>query len=200
MDLVPRKAEEEKLKSMEGVEEDTSREPFFGTILLLLMILFVVASLAAVGYAAYSSWHVSKEISNKPSITALSLERDNQAPAEGTTEPSVANQEDVAIQEKAAVLKKAQATVMIVLNGGFTKGAAGAAAGVLKQAGYTAVTVGNAIGNYSGVVVYYAAALEKEAGAVKESLLGKYPTVTVSPAITSNKETTTAPIMVIIGK
>ncbi len=86
------------------------------------------------------------------------------------------------------------------MNGGAAKGTAGTVAEMLKQAGYTKVTPGNTVKDYSGTVIYHAAGLEQEAAALKEALIKKYPTVSISPAVAGNKETSMAPLTVIIGK
>ncbi len=193
--------EEASIASETLPEERPTREPLLGTLLLLLMILFVVASLCGVSYAAYSSWHASKEQRDRPSIAALSSEPTAQAGEEtkGAETPQSLDT-STAVVDTQGLLTKAHSIAVSALNGGGAKGSAVSVADVLKKVGYLKVTPGNTTGNYTGVVIYFAAGLDKEAQTLKTALVGKYPTVTSQPAIPSNKETTTAPLTVIIGK
>ena len=193
--------EEESTVSETHAGDRPSREPLLGTLLLLSMILFVVASLGGVFYAAYSSWHVSKEQKNRLSIASLSSEPATQADEETKSiETPQSKDTPTAVADTQALLTKAQGTMVSTLNGGGVKGSAVGVADLLKKAGYLKVTPGNAIGNYTGIVIYFATGLDKEAQTLKTTLSGKYPAVTMQPALPSNKETTTAPLTVIIGK
>jgi hypothetical protein len=101
-------------------------------------------------------------------------------------------------QENDAAMK-AKNTDIKVLNGGAAKGSAGVVAEALKKAGYTKVTTGNTLGDYTGTTVYFSVGLDQEAGAVKQALLS-WPATVTKEAPQGNKETAQAPLTVIVGK
>lgn len=177
------------------------RDPLFGTLLLSLLVLFVVASLAGAGYGAFRLWQKQESVSSAPSISGLG---DMELPALPETDTSVQEgdvpEEPAEKTDASEGLAKAQATEIGVMNGGGAKGVAGQAAETLKAAGFAKVTVGNTIGNFAGTTLYHAAGLEKEAASVREKLIAKYPNITLKPADAANKETSAKPLVVIFGK
>jgi hypothetical protein len=147
--------------------------------------------IAGAGYAAYIGWKTNKDQAARPSITELAVKSE---------EPRSVKEVAPVAEEAIVPVVDAKQKDISVLNGGAAKGTAGVVADVLKQAGYTKVIAGNTAKDYSGTVIYYAAGLEKEAAALKESLIKKYPAVSVQPVVASNKETSVAVLTVIIGK
>lgn len=191
----------EEVAASAGQVSKKNRDSLFGTLLLLLLSLFVIILLAAVGFGAYRLWEKQAVQSEAPSIAKLgemeladtpeaSPAADEQALKEDTEKTSVTPE----------VLTKAQATEVSILNGGGARGIAGQASEVLKAAGFTKLSVGSTVGDFTGTTVYYGAGLEKEAQAVQEKLSTKYSSVTLKPAETANKETSTKPLTVIFGK
>lgn len=178
-----------------------SREPLWGMFVIAGMLLFVVASIAGIGWAIYSNWHSARIAKSQPSIASLQeqavlQETTATEPAQENTNPAT----DVQKQDTAASLESAKKLDISVLNGGGAKGSAGTLAEFLKTEGYAKVSAGNTVKDYSGTVVYYGANLEKEAGVINGSVTKKYSQAKMLPADTNNKETTTSPITIIIGK
>jgi flagellar basal body-associated protein FliL len=182
--------------SSKGVpaKNEVSHESLFGGILLGSLVLVVLLVIIGTGYTAYIAWKANKEQATRPSITELAVKSEESQPVKEVTAVT-------AVAEEATTLVvDAQQKDISVQNGGAAKGTAGVVADVLKQAGYTKVTASNTINDYSGTVIYYAIGLEKEAATLKESLVKKYPTILIKPAVASNKETSAASLTVIIGK
>ena len=171
-----------------------SREPLFGALLFGTLVIVTIAALAGAGYAAYSGWKASKDRAARPSITELAVADKSVVPEQPVPASSAASEAPVAPSADA------KSKDIAVLNGGAAKGTAAKVADILKKAGYTKVTAGNTVNDYSGVVVYYASGLEKEAEALKADLIASYPTATAKPAVSGNKETSVAPLTAIIGK
>lgn len=190
--------EEEELQAKEE-KPGRSREAVFGSLLLSFMILFVIAALVSVGFAVYFGWQEKKQASEQPSITALS-DKKVVVPQESKTSEK---EEEKKVEESADVVAlgtKTKSTEIIVLNGGAAKGSAGTFAEALKKEGYLKVTPGNTVADYIGTVVYFAAGLEKEAETVLTTVIKTYPQAAVKPAVLTNKETSTKPITIILGK
>lgn len=174
-----------------------NRDPLFGTLLISLLVLFVVASLAGAGYGAFRLWQKQEAVSSAPSIAGLG---DAKLPVAPESDKEEASEEPMEKSDSSEVLAKAQATEIAVMNGGGAKGVAGQAGEALKTAGFTRVTVGNTTGNFTGTALYYAVGLEKEAALVREKLAAKYPNITLKPVEAANKETSTKPLTLIFGK
>lgn len=197
---------EEYAAAKHGGEKDHSHESLFGALLLLGMILLLLLFVAGASWFAYAKWwKVSKEADARPSITTLSAaekERAEQAKVADEKAEALAEEKKSAETKEAdpAVLTAAQASVLSVLNGGAAKGSAGTLVEALKKEGFTKSVVGNATGDHTGAVIYHKAGLEKEAEVVKTSVAKTYPKVEVKVAVTTNKETSVAPITVILGK
>jgi hypothetical protein len=173
-----------------------SRESLFGTLLFTGMVFMVLVVLGVIGFWGYRSWQVNKEQADLPSIAALPMTEEKQVTPPVKEEP----QETKEGPTPEEVIRKAKGTEIKVLNGGAAKGSAAVVGDVLKKDGYTKVTVGNTTGNYTGTVVYFTTGLEKEAGVVKELLFKNYPKTVAQEALSNNKETSQAPITVILGK
>jgi hypothetical protein len=176
----------------EALPSKPSREPLLGALLFGTLLIVTIAAVAGAGYALYSGWKSSKERSARPSINELAVKAADPAPAQEAA-PAPA-------ETPAAPVADAKQKDVSVMNGGAAKGTAGTVAEMLKQAGYTKVTAGNTVKDYTGTVVYHAAGLEKEAAALKEDLIKKYPATTLQSAVAGNKETSMASLTVIIGK
>jgi cytoskeletal protein RodZ len=177
-----------------------SRGPLLGLILFGIIVLLVVGVVIMMAWGGYRGYRLSQERAALPSIATLSV---GETAPETVDKPQEATVEEkpsadaVALEESA---KKAKATAIKVLNGGAAKGSASVLAEVLKKEGYTQVTTGNTIKDYTGVAVYFSPEVEKEAAVVKNDLLATYPKAEAKPAVKTNTETTQAPLSIIIGK
>ncbi len=194
-------------QTKETVEQErvarSSREPLFGTLLFSLLLLCTLLSLAGIGWVLYSRWQESREQAGQLSIATLPLKSSESSAQEtaasnDTETPSEEHRESSSSAETAILAPKD--VDVKVLNGGAAKGSAGTVTETLKQAGYSKATFGNATGDYSGVTVYYAASAEREALAVKEALVKKYPMITAKSSVAGNTETSVASVTVILGK
>ncbi len=178
-------------------QESASREPLFGTLLFGGIALFVFLALALIGFWGYRGWQANKEQRDLPSIASLPITEEKETVAPPVEE---VKQEPIPEMSPEELLKKTKETSIQILNGGAAKGSAGVVGEALKKDGYTKVTVGNTTGNYTGTTVYFANDLEKEAEILKNALLKSYPKAQVKAALVDNKETSTAPLTVILGK
>lgn len=176
-----------------AVPSRPSREPLFGALLFGVLIIVAIASIAGAGYAAYAGWKKGKEQSARPSIADLAVKSEESVPTE--TPAALPKEEAPAVPTAEAKLRD-----IAVLNGGAAKGIAAKVADLLKKEGYTKVTAGNTVSDYTGVAVYYAAGLEKEAETLRLSLAASYPNAATKPVVAGNKETSVSPLTVIIGK
>lgn len=197
--------DEQAIVSSDEIKKNTvsptrrSRGPLFGSILFGMMILLVLGILVTGIWGGYRGYQMSQERATLPSIATLAVgeigsevaDEPQETILQEATTPDARNEEGT---------KKARATTIKVFNGGAAKGSASVLAETLKKVGYTQVTIGNTIKDYSGVVVYFAPEVETEATIVKNDLLKTYPKVETKPAVVTNTETTQAPISVIVGK
>lgn len=197
----------EKIEGPSSEERDvaqvrTSREPLFGTILFGFILLLGLAVLCGIGWVGYQGYRLNQKQATLPSIASLSLSvaseetKENSGSTQATPEETTSKVADY--QEE--TVKKAKASTIKVLNGGAAKGSATVLADILKKEGYTQVSTGNTIKDYTGVVVYFSPETEKEAELVKGTLSKTYPQIAVKPAVKTNTETTQAPISIIFGK
>ena len=178
-----------------------SHESLFGTLLFVGITLVLVAIVGGMAWGGYRGFRLNKEQTALPSIGSLSTMAEQEEEPVKEDPQSVPQEQTVpAATVDQAVVTKAKGTDIKVLNGGAAKGSATTAAEVLKKEGYTKVATGNTVKDYVGVVVYYAAGLEKEAGVVKTALIKAYPKVEVKAALKDNTETSQAVITVILGK
>lgn len=178
----------------------SSHESFFGTILFGMMLVLLLGTVAVIGWGVYRGLHFTKEQAALPSIVVLPEQNNvvEETPKEEAAPAVVSGEGATKVTEE--LTKKAKATDIKVLNGGAAKGSAGVATGILTKDGFTKVTIGNTLKDYTGVVVYYAVGLDQEAGVVKDTLAKTYPQAVTKPALVDNKETTQAPLTVIVGK
>lgn len=173
-----------------------SRQPLFGTLLFSGLVFTMLVVIALLSWWGYRGWNFTQEQSALPSIAALPI-------TEEKTESPVPVEEEKPRPEELPqeeLVKKAKAADIKVLNGGAAKGSAGILGEALKKEGYTKISVGNTTGNYTGTTVYFASGLDQEAAILKASLLKSYPKTEAKPALADNKETTQAPLTVILGK
>jgi len=171
-------------------------------MLFFFMILFVLSSVAFIGWGVYSQWEKNRLNREKISVASLSTEeitlpKNQEERAVDDTPSQEAIKKD---DKKEEVVAKNYTVAVSVLNGGAPKGSAGVMASILKESGYLSVTPSNTIKDYVGVVVYYADTFEKQAEYVKEILVKKYPQAKIMSADTKNKETSVSPITIILGK
>ena len=186
------------------VASKKSHESLWGAMLFAAMIAFVLASIGGIGWVVYSQWKNERVAENRPSIAVLLDEvKEDAVNAEmaqtaSSTETKVAEAADTKKDED--VSASAKKLEISVLNGGSPKGSAGVLAELLKKEGYLKTDAGSTLKDYTGVTVYYATTLEKEAEAIKTSVLKKYPKAAILPADKTNKETSVSQITIILGK
>lgn len=183
-----------------GVSVRGAREPIWGALLFACMLLFVFVSISGIGWVVYSQWKIERVADNQPSIATLPEPASGEQPASPETESAPASESKAESSESADATASAQKLTISVLNGGGAKGSAGALAEFLKTAGYSKTQAGNTLKDYTGVTVYYATDVPKEAEVIKASVAKKYPQVTSAPADAKNKETSVSQVTVIIGK
>jgi hypothetical protein len=109
----------------------------------------------------------------------------------------------VKTQEEEAVEADLSKTNILVLNGGFTAGAAGDAEKLIteNEKKVENIEAENAVGNYdSGVFVYYEDKFEKEAEKISEILKEAYESVLMSKIAELSEDEKKDDIVVIIGK
>jgi hypothetical protein len=185
------------------VSQARSYESLWGALLFAFMLIFVIASIAAIGWGGYSKWKVNRAEKAEPSIAVLQMQLNEQkdtASAEDVKAPENGEVKQVTEQEGGDIALAAKKMMISVLNGGAVKGSAGTITTFLKSEGYTSVTAGNTLKDYMGVTVYYASGLEKEADVIKMSVIKKYPQVKILPVDTANKETSVSQVTIILGK
>ncbi len=179
-------------------KKSVSHDPLFGGLLLGFLVLAFLGALGWVGWSGYQGYRLQKNEAMLPSIATLPKGE------EPKTDVVVAPPEPTKPEEKPTssdeTLKKAKGTEVKVLNGGAPKGSATTGADLLKKEGFTQVTTGNTTLDYTGVTVYYATGNEALADVVKNTLLKSYPKTTIKEAVKENKETSGAPLTVILGK
>lgn len=185
--------------SQEGVSK-RSHESLFGMLLFLGIALVLLVLIGGVVWGGYRGFRLNKEQTALPSIGSLQTKEEQEAePAKEELKPAPV-EPTMPVASDQVVMTKAKGTDIKVLNGGAAKGSATTAAEALKKDGYTKVITGNTVKDYTGVVVYYAAGLEKEAGVVKTTLSKVYPKAETKAALKDNTETSQAVITIILGK
>lgn len=177
-----------------------SRESLWGAVLFACMLIFVAASVSGIGWIVYSQWKIERVADSQPSISTLPEPSAVDEGASPEIESATIAEPETASPDTASMTASAQKLMISVFNGGGAKGSAGILVELLKKEGYLKTQPGNTIKNYTGVTVYYAANLEKEAESIKGSVAKKYPQAVISPADTKNKETSVSPITIIIGR
>ena len=178
------------------------REHLFGTLLLGLLIVVVCVGLFGVGFGAFTLWQKQSIQNEAPSISGLAntSPREEVAVAPSETEETAVETTKEEKPETTESLKAAQQLDIIVMNGGGAKGVATEVATLLKQEGFSKVTIGNTKGDFTGTTIYNKKNLTKEAEALRAKLITKYPSIVVKEALASDAETQTASLTVIFGK
>jgi len=200
LDAASELKEKENLSQAQGIVPTRSRESLWGAVLFAGMLLFVVASIGGVGWAAYTKWQSERVAKSQPSIIVLPEQSNEQRSVTPKEEARAVGSTEAKEQPASDNITAAKKLEISVLNGGAAKGSAGTLANFLKQEGYGKTDSGNTLRDYAGVGVYYASGLEKEALAVKESVAKKYPQAKILPADSQNKETSVSQITIILGK
>src|SRR3989344_7367497 len=106
-----------------------SHESLWGAILFALMILFVAASIAGIGWVAYAKWQSKRMATKQPSISALQAQSSEQDHASESSEPSSSAESapgtEIVASTDTSSLEAAKKLDISVLNGGADKGSAG---------------------------------------------------------------------------
>ena len=178
------------------------REHLFGTLLLGILIVVVCFGLFGVGFGAFTLWQKQSMQNEAPSISGLANTPPKEViavtpPATEAVAAEVTKEETPETQESTKV---AQALDIIVMNGGGAKGVATEVATLLRQKGFSKVTVGNTKADFTGTTIYSKKNLTKEAEALKMELVAQYPSIVVKEALASDPETQTASLTIIFGK
>lgn len=174
----------------------SSRESWYGTSLLVVFIAIVCALLGAIGWWSYTRVYLFLQ-QEKTSISGLSQESLQLREERESVTLSVSDMQEEQPAEEALDIKQES---ILILNGGGAKGSAGEGVTLLKKEGFSKVSPGNTEKDYAGVTLYFAPHKESVANEVKKVLLKRYPTAISQEAKESNKETTGASVVVIIGK
>ncbi|MFA9262622.1 MAG: LytR C-terminal domain-containing protein [Undibacterium sp.] len=198
-DLIQEKKGEEVSQSTPAATTEIAEpnEAFFGTLLIGCLALSLIA---ASGYFAFSGYRYLKSLKAEESIPSIAqlpvVETEKSVMTEvveekGETKPNPETKTQT-VDKKTVAVK--------VLNGGAAKGVAGAYVEKLKKDGFTKATVGNSFGNYIGAVMYYAKGQETSVAVLKEMISKDYPALLTKEAESGNKDTTAAPIVLILGR
>lgn len=185
-------------QNAQSLEQEVAEpnEAFFGTVLIGCFILSLIAAtgyFGFVGYRYYKSVQSEKEI---PSITLLPVK---ETESENANEENEAAPGDEAAPAENPVIDKKTLEVK-VLNGGAAKGVAGTYAEKLKKEGFEKTVIGNTFGSYTGAALYYAKGQESGMEVLKVVLLKDYPKALIKEAEAGNKDTSAAPLTIILGR
>lgn len=176
-----------------SVKNIHKNEQMLGTVLLVLILFFILASIVGIGFVVYSQWKYAHDQKNKPAIETLN----EPAPAPEETTPAPAAEEPKPAEQTTTVdITKEEVSVM---NGGGTPGSAAKLQDALKKEGLTNVKLGNTTGDFSGVVVYYAQDKQQQADALLALVKKQYDKAETKPQDATKKESATSPLTVIIG-
>ncbi|MBP6889690.1 MAG: LytR C-terminal domain-containing protein [Candidatus Moranbacteria bacterium] len=186
----------EEVLSQRASAKKTSKESWYGTSILIVFGGAICVLFGSIGWWGYSRVYLPLQ-QEKTSISSLDQE------------VFESDKESVVIEEPLPEPKKETPTEVVlditqesilVLNGGGAKGSAGEVATLLKKEGYSKASFGNTEKNYTGTTLYFASQKESVANEVKKILLKQYPKAVSQKANESDKETTGAPIVIILGK
>jgi|GEM_PF-770601 len=181
------------------IEVKEPNEAFFGSLLLSCLVISLLATTGYFGYSGYRYFKAMKAEQSIPSIAALPT-AEALAQTEGAPE-EVPKEEDSEKPVVAEMKGPEKSTLAVkVLNGGAVKGVAGVYVEKLKKDGFTKTLVGNSFGSYTGVTLYYAKDQESGMAVFKEAVLKDYPKLVMKPAEAGNKDTTAAPLTLILGQ
>lgn len=177
-------------------QQKSSREGWYGVLLLIFLGTTICIILGAIGWWTYVRLYLPLK-QEKVSIDILSQEI-SPSSAQSTSEDTapVISETEMPKEDTPDIKQE----IVLVLNGGGVKGSAGEVVSLLKKEGYSRATIGNSEKNYTGVTIYFDSKKEKVATEMKKLLLKRYPKATSRVAMESDKETTGAPIVIIIGK
>ncbi len=171
-------------------------EAFFGTVLIGCLALSLIAAAGYFGFSGYRYFKAMNDEQAAPSIAVLPVVEKKETPVEAAAEEKKETEtptpETLAADKKTLEVK--------VLNGGAAKGVAGAYAEKLKKEGFTKTAVGNTFGSYTGAALYYAKGQESGLAALKETVIKDYPKLITKEAEAGNKDTTAAPLTLILGQ
>lgn len=177
-------------------QQKSSREGWYGVLLLIFLGTAACIVLGAIGWWTYVRLYLPLK-QEKVSIGTLSQEI-APSPAQSTSADAAPVISETEMPKEDTLDVKQE--MVLVLNGGGVKGSAGEVVSLLKKEGYSKATIGNSEKNYSGVTIYFDSKKENMANEMKKLLLKRYPKATSRVAMESDKETTGAPIVIIIGK
>lgn len=170
-------------------------ESFLGGLLVVLLLIIVVGVIAFFSVFGYQLWRDHQAVKNTPSIERMVAAKPTPPPAPASSETPPAEP----APSPAPTLDKATLEIK-VMNGGAPRGSAGTFTETLKKAGYTKTTFGNTVGDFTGTTIYFADGKEAEAEVLKVDVAKTYPKVTTAKAVTTNKDTTGASLVVVLGK
>ena len=178
----------------------SSRERWYGMALLFVLIAGGGALFGMIGWWGYTYIYTPKQ-EVKQSIQAMPYE----AVSEKMNPPVDVDPVQVAVKEdKQPTAEETLANIkkipVLVLNGGGAGGSAGGVATIIQKEGFQKVTVGNTQKDYTGVTIYFASGEEGGAAELKKLLLKQYPKIESKGSVAGDKETSGAPLVVIIGK
>ncbi len=178
-----------------------SNEVFFGGVIIIVLCILLVLLTGTFGYFGYRLWQSSQITRSTPSIQELGekVGENKSEPTPAVVESTPATTPPTPSTSETASVDKATVEVK-VLNGGGVRGSASTLTDVLKKAGYTKVTFGNTVSDYTGTTIYHAADATKVAELLKEEVIKTYPKATLLPAKAGDKDMTAASIVVILGK
>lgn len=178
--------------------EKETNESFLGGVLIFALTLSLLAALGYFGYIGYRSYQAFRREETIPSIETMApIET---APLTNSEEQktSVSKEET---QKTPAVSEGEKKTLAIkVLNGGAAKGSAGRLTELLRQAGFAKAVFGNSRVDHTGTVIYYGDSFQAAAELIKAVVIHTYPQATLAPSQTNVKDTSVAPIVIILGK
>lgn len=176
-------------------KESGPDESFLGAMIITVLSLLLIGILGFFGYFGFRVWQEKKLIAETPSIDRLSVEVPvaEEKPAVEETPPATETPPAPPTIDKGTIEVK-------VMNGGAAKGSAGTLTDALKKAGYTKATFGNTTTDFTGVTVYYADGKNAEAELLKGDIVKTYPAVKTAPAVSTNKDTTLSPLVVVLGR
>lgn len=170
---------------------------------VLTSILFLILA----GGLLWGWLHVRENrqeaVDTRPSISASPLQitvPETPKPVADALEASGAPVPSQTETKPSAPITPAASLDVKVMNGGGIKGSAGKVQTFLKGQGYTKTQVGNTVGDYTGVTVYFRDGKEADADAVKQLLLKDYPSAQTKVASSVKNEDGSADVVVILGK
>lgn len=185
-------------QTTQSLEQEVAEpnEAFFGTILIGC---FALSLIAATGYFGFVGYRYFKSVQSEKEIPSITL-----LPAKEVVDENVNEASEVVPKEEAAPAQNSGIDKKVlevkVLNGGAAKGVAGTYAEKLKKEGFEKTAVGNTFGSYAGAALYYAKGQELGMEILKEVLLKDYPKALIKEAEAGNKDTTAAPLTIILGR